>query len=66
MGQTPGFDNPFDVSFSRSLCEVAIFSLIAGDDCIAQGAFLMVGHAHRIWIVELEVPPGPVKTHYAV
>ena len=40
-GQKPGFHSSLYVGFSGGLCEVAIFSLIAGGVRTAQRAFLM-------------------------
>ena len=65
-GQKPGFYSSLYVGFSGGLCEVAIFSLIAGGVRTAQRAFLMRGRGHRIWIVSLQAGRAPVKTHYAV
>ena len=45
-GQKPGFYSLLYVGFSGGLCEVAIFSLIAGGVCTAQGAFLMAGQRY--------------------
>jgi len=42
-GQKPGFYSSLYVGFSGGLCEVAIFSLIAGGVRTAQRAFLMRG-----------------------
>ena len=47
-GQKPGFYSSLYVGFSGGLCEVAIFSLIAGGVRTAQRAFLMRGRGHRI------------------
>ena len=42
-GQKPGFYSSLYVGFSGGLCEVAIFSLIAGGVRTAQRVFLMRG-----------------------
>ena len=65
-GQKPGFYSSLYVGFSGGLCEVAIFSLIAGGVRTAQRVFLMRGRGHRIWVVALQARRAPVKTHYAV
>ena len=65
-GQKPGFYSSLYVGFSGGLCEVAIFSMIAGGVRTAQRAFLMRGRGHRMWIVALQAQRAPVKTHYAV
>ena len=48
-GQKPGFYSSLYVGFLGGLCEVAIFSLIAGGVRTVQRAFLMRGRGHRIW-----------------